>query len=335
MYNIITNLNTQRFEPLVITLNGASDSEYEKGLLSRGVDVIHLDENRFAINRLINRVARIIADYNVDLVHSHCLRSFLVSSFLSETTKLMTLHSIVRLNYRYEFGRLKGMLLDKVVDFCIKKHDLAIGVAKSVQSDYKKVKGLDIEYVTNGTNLERFRFDVSHRAQLRRQLGIESNQLVKIYTGSISERKNVTSIIESLSRDKILLLVGDGPEMESMKLRYAKLNNVLFLGRRNDVHGLLSAADVFVSHSLSEGMPNSVIEALACGLPCELSPIPAHIELSNKFPRLIKITNSCSNIALTDNEYRLKLNDTVGSLFSSKKMSHGYASLYERICYKN
>lgn len=335
MYNTITNLDKEKFDPMVVTLNGESGSEYEKSLSLIGVKIIHLSENRFAINSIVKRVNNIICSYKVGLVHSHCLRSFIVSSFLSETITLMTLHSIVRLNYKYEFGLVKGAILDRVVDFCIKRHDLAIGVAKSVQSDYKIKKGLEIECVTNGTDLEQFKFDRESRVQLRRLLGIENDVLVKMYTGSISKRKNVTSIIESLSSDKVLLLVGDGPQMKALKEKYAERKNIRFLGRRNDIQALLCAADVFVSHSLSEGMPNSVIEALANGLPCELSAIPAHMELSTEFPSLIKIKTNCPNISLTDAKYRLKLNKTVGSLFSSEKMTLGYENLYEYIYNKN
>jgi starch synthase (maltosyl-transferring) len=68
-----------------------------------------------------------------------------------------------------------------------------------------------------------------------------------------------------------LILVGDGPERSSLLDRIAArpvlAERVHWLGRRDDVPGLLSAADVLVSASLWEGMPNVVLEAMAARLP--------------------------------------------------------------------
>lgn len=74
--------------------------------------------------------------------------------------------------------------------------------------------------------------------------------------------------------DSILLLIGKGELMEQVKTRVEELgiqDKVIFAGVRSDVPQLLSAMDVFLFPSLYEGMPNTVVEAQATGLPCVIS----------------------------------------------------------------
>jgi glycosyltransferase involved in cell wall biosynthesis len=76
-----------------------------------------------------------------------------------------------------------------------------------------------------------------------------------------------------MQRDPVpatLLVVGDGPlraPLESHAARLGIAAQVRFLGHRPDVEQILGAADVFVLSSASEGMSNTILEAMACGLP--------------------------------------------------------------------
>src|SRR5207248_3814804 len=67
-----------------------------------------------------------------------------------------------------------------------------------------------------------------------------------------------------------LVLVGDGPERAGVEAQVRELNlgeKVRFLGTRKDVAQLLHGADLFLLTSVSEGIPLTVIEAMAAGLP--------------------------------------------------------------------
>jgi L-malate glycosyltransferase len=78
------------------------------------------------------------------------------------------------------------------------------------------------------------------------------------------------------SDDWALLLVGEGPERDSIERAIASANmqeRVLMLGRRSDVHDILTKADLLVLPSHTEGMPNAVLEAMAHGIPVVASDV--------------------------------------------------------------
>ena len=88
-------------------------------------------------------------------------------------------------------------------------------------------------------------------------------QLIKIYKKFLEKNSN-----------SILLLVGTGNLMDEIKQlvhREGIEGNVLFLGNRSDVNDLMQAMDVLLFPSLFEGLPVTLIEAQAAGLPCVIS----------------------------------------------------------------
>lgn len=97
-----------------------------------------------------------------------------------------------------------------------------------------------------------------------------------VAVGRLLPHKNQRLLLEALARivparpETTLWLVGDGPERAALEARAAALglsDRVVFTGQRSDVPALLARSRVFVNASLWEGMSNSVLEAMAMGLP--------------------------------------------------------------------
>lgn len=134
--------------------------------------------------------------------------------------------------------------------------------------------------LNNAIDVDKFKYNEKVRKQKRKELNIKDNQLVIGHIGRFVQQKNheflidIFNEIHKQNKNTILLLAGDGPLKEEIKIKVKELGlekNVQFLGQRNDANELYQAFDAFVLPSLYEGLPVVGVEAQAAGLPCFFS----------------------------------------------------------------
>ena len=125
-----------------------------------------------------------------------------------------------------------------------------------------------------------------------------SDKLRLVYTARFIPSKRHELLIELVKAEKNieLLLLGDGPCMEAamnLAKEYSVEDRVCFAGlvSRNDVYKKITESDVYVSPSYFEGLPISVLEAMACGKICLLSDIEQHAEIAENCRSLIIVEN--------------------------------------------
>lgn len=131
----------------------------------------------------------------------------------------------------------------------------------------------------NAIECERFAYNAFVRTEVRRALGLDE-QLVIGHVGTLTTPKNhkfLLPVFAAICRQQpnaVLLLIGDGSLRKQIQAQAVELgiqNQVIMLVDRNDVPGLLQAMDIFIFPSLHEGLPVSVVEAQAAGLPVLMS----------------------------------------------------------------
>lgn len=131
----------------------------------------------------------------------------------------------------------------------------------------------------NAVDCEKFRFDENKRKEVRESMGIGSSFVVG-HVGRVDPpQKNHPFLMEVFANikksrpDAKLVLAGAEPteELVSLAKTLEIFDDVMFLGARKDVDRLLQAFDVFVFPSFREGLPVSVVEAQAAGLPVIMS----------------------------------------------------------------
>lgn len=161
--------------------------------------------------------------------------------------------------------------------------------------------GKPFQILNNAIDTRVYSFNQTVREQVRAKLRISKDTLLIGHVGKFRPEKNQIYLIELLKKllkiDKKvkLLLVGDGELLEKAKEKTRVLSieqSVLFLGVRDDISKLLQAMDVFCFPSLYEGLPVSIIEAQAAGLPCLIS---------DKVPIACKITDLVKQLPLDAN----------------------------------
>lgn len=136
--------------------------------------------------------------------------------------------------------------------------------------------GAGFEIFPNAIHGRKYRFDPNQRESLRQELQL-GNAFTLMHVGRFDAVKNQAFLLEVFAEvlkqepETKLVLVGDGslrPELQCRAEETLPAGSVIFTGIRSDVARLLQAADVFVFPSLYEGLPVTVIEAQAAGLPC-------------------------------------------------------------------
>lgn len=157
--------------------------------------------------------------------------------------------------------------------------------------DYNYAKKMDAKeniYIPGvGINLNKFTLSSSkEREKKKKDLNIPDDNLVLLSIGELSKRKNHKVVIEALKNMPVnnftYIICGQGPlknELEDMVDQNNLTENVMFLGFRNDINEICNVADIFVFPSIHEGLPVSVMEAMACGLPVIASKIRGNTDL--------------------------------------------------------
>lgn len=150
------------------------------------------------------------------------------------------------------------------------------------EEDYERAKKFAhcrVEYVPGvGVDFSRFAA-VKCRDAKRVELGLADNEFAILSVGDLIPRKNQAAIVRAMSllpESVKLIVCGEGPERERLLTLSGELgvaNRVSLLGFRDDMADIMAACDCLVFPSVHEGLPVSVMEAMASGLPVIASPI--------------------------------------------------------------
>jgi glycosyltransferase involved in cell wall biosynthesis len=187
-----------------------------------------------------------------------------------------------------EYGARHSIVPNKIVDLISRAYDHSIGalLVKSARKNIgvseaaceflKHLGATDIQLIHNGIDTTIFK--KKEVANCRQKLGISNDTIVITFVGRLIYAKGVQDLITAFSKikdtalDTKLLIVGEGPyraNLEHLAQQTGCASSILFLGQKNqdEVIDILSATDIFVNPSYSEGLPTSVMEAASIGLP--------------------------------------------------------------------
>lgn len=313
------------------------NSEITEELHKAGIRIVYLHKKRGLDVGLTFRVAQLIKKEKPDVVHTHLnVVKYVMpgSVFFRIPVRIHTVHNIAE--------KEQGWIDRKTTRFFAKKYNLRlVGISpqikNSILNEYN-LKGVDVPMIYNGRNLDMFRVKDNYAI---------NNDIRILHIGRFALQKNHKLLIQSfakVSRNNPhlkLVLVGEGELKEEIRILVHELDmddKVEFLGLRYDINEIMYESDMFVLPSLYEGMPITLIEAMASGLPIVASDVGG-------VPDMIK--NGKEGLLITPNEEELinamgdlveseKLRKELGmsaarkaAAFSAKNMVNKYLDLYE------
>ncbi len=161
-----------------------------------------------------------------------------------------------------------------VVEFSINKSDGVTAVSDSLKHqtlDYFKIKN-DIKVIHNFIDFKRFQR--KNKDHFKKAIAPDGERIL-VHTSNFRKVKRIQDVIQVFKQvhdvmPSKLLLIGDGPERQSMEVLCRELglcDNIRFLGRQDAIEELLAVSDLFLMPSESESFGLAALEAMACEVP--------------------------------------------------------------------
>lgn len=252
------------------------NADYDEEILSMGGEIYRISRlNPFdrSYRKELETFFEQHKEYQTVHVHQDCMSSIILKAAKKCGVKVRIAHSHsssqdkdikypIKLIYRYFIPKYATHLM-----------------ACSDAAGKWMFRSAKFEIINNAIDSKMYSFDEVKRKNIREKLEIQSDEFLIGHVGRFCYPKNhhfLIDIFKKVNR-KVpakLLLVGEGelrPEIEEKVEKLGLKEQVIFTGLRSDVSDLLQAMDVFVFPSHYEGLPVTLIEAQAAGLPCLIS----------------------------------------------------------------
>lgn len=298
LINILRNIDREKFKFDFLIFNEDKDGYYPE-VKSLGCEVYFLPPRRAGLVNYHRQLDHFFKDKSkeYDVIHIHD----------------MSLSSVAPLYFAKKYGIPKRIMhihgsncngIHNKIFHKINRHRIASLATHYLSCSagasawgYSKSPALKKSTVIpNGIDLDKFKFDQIQRDKIREELKIDKDRFTIVHVGGFNAIKNhkflldVVKQLQSYKPDVKLICAGVGTLLPSIKEYASKLNleeNVLFLGHRDDVSSLMSAADMLIFPSLHEGLGLVVVEAQASGLPVVVSTgVPQEVGVSASFYRI-------------------------------------------------
>jgi glycosyltransferase involved in cell wall biosynthesis len=275
-----------RFEHVIVT---GPQTGPEGSLLAeaqrRGVRVVVVPELVRQVHppsdlRAVVALRRLFADLRVDVVHTHSSKAGIVGRIAAARAGVpRVLHTVHGWPFHAHQPRLASGLWRALERSAARRSDHLVVVAEP-----DREKGLaagigaagDYVVVRSGVELEMYGTALARRHEVRDRLGLPRDARVLGAVNRLSEQKDPLTLVAAAGRvlradpAAWLLIVGDGPLRAAVDAGVARedvADRVVLTGLRYDVPDLLGAMDVFLTTSLWEGLPRTILQAMATGVP--------------------------------------------------------------------
>ncbi|MUP46847.1 glycosyltransferase family 1 protein [Gramella sp. BOM4] len=347
----------KEWEPIVISIYKGNTlrSRFEE----EGIKVYTLNlEDKFGIIPGLKEIGSIIKKENPDLIHATLFRAEQFSRILGPRYNIPVLNSFVNDSYSSErFGSLNfketlALNFYRFIDrFTASRANSFMSITKAIIPSNSKALGINadnIKVIYRGRHIDHFRTKAEAQFGELEEFG---DGPVILTVSRLLKRKgyveSIRAVAEVIKRVPYLtyLIAGEGHDRPVFESLISELNlneNVILLGNRSDVPGLLKRADLFLFPSHYEGQGGALVEAMIMGTPIVAAKIPVIEEsVEDKKSALLFEPKNIHDIskkiiwALENSEHMQELGKTAMKLaeerFEIAKVSQQHELLYDQI----
>ncbi len=344
MVLLATGLPRDRFqvEAAVLTRSGPLEAD----LAEAGVPVATIGKRRKVDPFALGRLTRFIKAGKFDVVQTWI---FAANTYGRIAARQARVPVVVTTEMAVDLwkGRAERAVDRRLATWC----DRLVGNSRAVVEFYRGLGVPDdrLEMIYSGIADEPA--PTVDRAAVLAELGFPADAILILFAGRLAAQKRVGDLLKTLDLlqqiqpDLRTAIAGDGPlrgELETLAGHYDLVEKVRFLGHRDDVPRLMSAADLVVLPSEYEGLPNVVLEAMNMGKPVVATAAPGTTEVVvDGETGLLTPINDAPNMAravralIRDPERSRTMGEAgrarVRAAFTADAMVARFADLYERL----
>jgi glycosyltransferase involved in cell wall biosynthesis len=272
-----TNISIDRFQPFVAAHPGG---KLEDIVSQAGVPFFPLDMSRRVNLRTIGHLSTLVSENGIDIVHSMGARAdFFARMACRKQPSAAVVCTVAMLVEGFDVGFFRKTVY-KLADHCSGKYVTQyIAVSKALEHRLVKERGIPADKVSviyNGVELDRYDPNLYDSEGVRRSLDITDDYPIigtigrLVYQKGLSYFLKAAELVYSVKKQVRFVIIGHGPEETNLKHLAESLgisHVCMFPGLRFDIARLLSTFDVFVLPSVLEGLPRTIIEAMAMKRP--------------------------------------------------------------------
>ena len=333
LHNVIMEMDISRLEIDIVAAQ-ICESVFTASLKEKGVGFYELSGSQRKLGRNHKMFRQLLKERQYDVVHLNIFQGLsLYYAYLAKKAGVKV---------RIAHGHNSALRRSRTRWLKLALHNMAKSLLAENATDYWACSRLaaefmftpkdlrKYEFIPNGIDVEKFRFNNEVRKQIRKDLGIE-DKLVIGNVGRLCYQKNQEYLLEVFAKlqtqrpDSVLLLVGEGELKAELQQKAEKLgisDRVIFYGVTDKVEELLCAMDIFAFPSRFEGLGIVVVEAQASGLLVICSDgVPSEAVVTNLVQK-VKLSGGTDFWAESISGFKFDLNR---SAFNEQVRKSGFA----------
>ena len=219
----------------------------------------------------VTGLTRLIREERIDLVQTTLFYADVIGTLAARLAGVKRIVSWEAITQPYGVKQMAAYRM------AAKGYTVSVSVSEAIRGQVRRERHVpEFKTRTIRYGVDDRKFHPIPGGSCRKALGLSRDQLVFGTVARLTEQKGHRTLLEALPQiirecpNAVFVFAGDGPLRASLESKAATLGverNVRFLGFRGDILQLMAAFDAFVLPSLYEGLPNAVLEAMACGKP--------------------------------------------------------------------